>query len=93
MRAECKPEQRARVIFYHYESAQVGLSIERDGFAVAHRGERFVLNRRPSLEQETDAQAVRERCCEVRWIFIEINVLQQKMSRRIFSRPFMRLSS
>jgi hypothetical protein len=34
-----------RMVLYHYESEQAGESIERSGFAIAHRGERFVLNR------------------------------------------------
>jgi glyoxylase-like metal-dependent hydrolase (beta-lactamase superfamily II) len=43
-------EQWRRMVFYHYASEQAGEQIERAGFRIAHRGERFSLDRRPSVE-------------------------------------------
>lgn len=49
IRAEYKPEQWQRMVLYHYESQGAGETIERGGLAIAHRGERFELDRPPPL--------------------------------------------
>ncbi len=58
IRTEYKPEQRERMILYHYESEQAGTLIERSGHSIAHRGERFVLNRRAGADQEPSSSLV-----------------------------------
>jgi hypothetical protein len=50
IRTDYRPEQWRRMVFYHYESEQAGDQIERAGFRVAHRGERFALDRRPAAD-------------------------------------------
>jgi ribonuclease BN (tRNA processing enzyme) len=44
IRREYKPEQWRRMIFYHYESEAAGRLIEKQGYRVARRGERFDLS-------------------------------------------------
>ncbi len=46
--AEYKPEQWGRMVLYHYESEQAGQGIEHRGLRIAHRGERFGFDERPS---------------------------------------------
>jgi ribonuclease BN (tRNA processing enzyme) len=47
IRREYKPEQWARMIFYHYESASAGRLIEKQGYRVVRRGERVSLGSEP----------------------------------------------
>jgi len=49
IRQEYKPEQWRRMVLYHYESERAGEAIEQGGFCIAHRGERFALDRHPAL--------------------------------------------
>jgi SAM-dependent methyltransferase len=63
---------------------------------MADRVSRMILHRPYRIVTDSYrgyTQAVRYRCCEVHWIFTEINRLQQNTSRKIFSGPFLRLTA
>lgn len=53
---EYQDEQRRRMVLYHYESPQAAELMEREGFVVARRGERFLLAE--PLSGRRDARAV-----------------------------------
>lgn len=57
-----RPEQVARMIIYHYESAEAGDQIESLGYRIAHRGERVLIQERPrhTAHQETALHYLRE---------------------------------
>ena len=67
IRAEYKPEQWQRMVLYHYESQRAGEVIERCGLPIAHRGERFALDRPPGVHGEPGDGSVRRLPGAVGW--------------------------
>ncbi|MGB5733559.1 MAG: MBL fold metallo-hydrolase [Thiohalocapsa sp.] len=52
---EYKSEQWQRMVVYHYESEQAGRLLEARGLTIAHPGQRFALDPRPPLVEESVA--------------------------------------